>query len=247
MLPAQPSPSRSTGTLFVVSMPIGDPEDITLRALRVLREVGLIVAEDSRVARSLLAAYAIETEIISLRPRRGTPARTAALTHLNAGHKVALVADSGTPTVIDPGLRLVQAALQQRHRVTAVPGATACLAALVLSGLPPTPFHFFGSPPRHEPERTAFFTHLSATPETAILYESPRYLRSALIELSHRLEATRKIVVACDITHSNERVFRGTISEALTEFADNTPIGAYTLVVAGKSSAARSESSPLST
>ncbi|MCW3053548.1 MAG: rsmI [Chthonomonadales bacterium] len=220
----------------MVSVPIGDPDDITLRALRVLRNVSLIVAENARISRRLLAHHAIETEIVSLGPRRGTPALAAALSHLEAGRDVALIADSGTPTVVDPGLHLIQAAIQQDYRVTAVPGASACLAALVLSGLPATPFRFLGVPPRKRSERSLFFIDLCAHPSTSVLYESPRYLRATLLALSRCLEETRKIVVVCDLTHTNERIFRGTMKTVLTEFKDTAFLGAYTLVISGKPS-----------
>lgn len=235
-LSAPSSAAPPDGTLFVVSVPIGDPDDITLRALRVLRSVSLIVAENARISRNLLALHAIDTEIVSLAPRHGTPALAAALGHLGAGRDVALIADSGTPTVADPGLRLIQAAIQQNHRVTAVPGATACLAALVLSGLSATPFHFLGVPPRKRTERRLFFSALCAEPCTSVLYESPRCLRATLRELSDCLEATRKIVVVCDLTHTHERIFRGTMNSALTEFKDIAFLGAYTLIISGKPS-----------
>lgn len=220
----------------MVSVPIGDPDDITLRALRILRSVSLIVAENARISRGLLTHHAIETEIVSLGPRHGVPALATALTHLEAGRDVALIADSGTPTVVDPGLRLIQAAIRQDHRVTAAPGASACLGALVLSGLPSTPFHFLGVPPRNRAERSLFFTDLSAYPSTAVLYESPRCLHATLVDLSNCLEETRKIVVACDLTLANERIFRGTINGALTEFKETVFIGGYTLVISGRPS-----------
>ncbi len=242
--PALPSASLQTGTLFVVSLPIGDPEDISLRALRVLQDVRLIVVENARFAHSILSSYAITTETVSLQPRHGTPALQAALIHLKAGHDVALVADSGTPVVVDPGLGLIQAALRQNHRITAVPGATACMAALVLSGLSPVPFSFLGFPPRSQPERAVFFAGLTASRETAILYESCRYLLSTLSELNQILENDRKIVVACDLTHTKESVFRGTISEALADLAGKTPKGAYTLVISGKPSSIAPANSP---
>jgi len=228
--------ASQTGTLFVVSVPIGDPDDITLRALQVLRSVSLIVAENARISRSLLTRHTIETRMVSLGPRRGTPAVAAALAHLEAGRDVALIADSGTPTVVDPGLHLIQAAIRQDHRVTAVPGASACLAAIVLSGLPATPFRFLGVPPRKRSERTPFFLDLCAHLYTTVLYESPRYLRATLRELSACLGETRKIVVVRDVTHTNERIFRGTMNAALAEFQDTALIGAYTLIISGKPS-----------
>ncbi len=226
-------PSSETGTLYVVSMPIGNPEDITLRALRVLSRVSAILAENASLTRDLLTGYPLAPMILSMRPREGAPALAAALTHLREGRDVALVADAGTPTLVDPGLRVVRAALDAGCRVTAVPGATACLSALVISGFSPTPFRFLGFAPRLRAERSEFFGCLSAGDETLILYESPRYLRVTLQALCRCVGKSRKIVVACDLTHTAERIFRGTISEAVVEFAADVPSGAYTLVVSG--------------
>ena len=224
---------EQTGTLFVVSLPVGDPEDITLRALRILRSASLIVAEDSAVTRRFLDYYQLATDIVSQRPRYGNPAHVAGLERLSQGREVALVADCGTPALVDPGLGLIQAALHYGHRVTAVPGASACLAALVISGMPTTPFAFLGYPPRRDPERTEFFARLSANRSTFVLYETPLCLRSTLTELGRRLGENRKIVAACDITHTKERIFRGTISEAVSWFQGNRLPGAITLVIAG--------------
>ena len=235
--PSTPS-AIPTGTLFVVSLPIGNPEDITLRALRVLGSADLIVAENVRSLRSLLTDHPLAMEIVSLRPRHGDPALIQALACLREGRDVALVVDNGTPAFVDPGLKLIQAALQEGHRVTAVPGATACIAALTLSGLSPAPFSFFGFPPRSLPKRSDFFACIGACHLTLILYEYPRYLRSTLLELCRQLGGSRKIVVACDITHTKERIFRGTISEALAELAGGTQKGGYTLVIASASSSA---------
>jgi 16S rRNA (cytidine1402-2'-O)-methyltransferase len=226
--------ARPHGTLSLVSLPIGDPDDITLRALRVLREVSLIVSEDVRAARMLLDRLQIETETVSMRARKGVPAHTAALARLSEGRDVALVVDAGTPALVDPGLPLIQAAILQGHRITAVPGATACFAALLVSGMAVTPFCFLGFPPRRDPKRTEFFDDLAAADQTIVLYESPRYMRSLLSELARRLGNSRKIVVACDLTHTNERIFRGTILAASKAFASGIPAGAYALVVSGE-------------
>ena len=241
VIPAPTSlPSERVGTLYVVSLPIGDPDDITLRALRVLGDVSLIVAENATITRRFLHRCHITTETVSLRPRRGGPAQAAALLRLSEGRGVAVVVDSGTPTLVDPGLTLIQSALKHGHRVTAVPGASACLAALVISGMPTSPCLFLGRPPRHDPERSAFFAPLARIQSTVILYESPRYLRSTLTEIAQCLENTGKIVVACDLTHTTERIFRGTISAAVSAFAGNNAPGVYTIVVAGKPSSAYS-------
>ncbi len=228
--------TRQVGTLFVVSLPTGNPEDITLRALRILRDVSLVVAENGRSARSLLDSYNIATEVVSQAPRGGHPARLAALSRLNDGHDVALVADSGTPTLVDPGLSLVALALKNGYRVTAAPGATACMTALAISGMPSSPFCFLGFPPRRDPERAAYFATVGRSGPTVVLYESRRLLRSTIAELTLQVENARKIVVACDLTHTNEWIFRGTISAAATEFAGHNPPGAYTIVVAGRPS-----------
>jgi 16S rRNA (cytidine1402-2'-O)-methyltransferase len=236
--PMSTVPSTQVGALFIVSLPTGNPEDITLRALRILRDVSLVVAENGRSARSLLDSWNIDTEVVSQAPRGGRPAHIAALSRLNEGHDVALVADSGTPTLLDPGLSLVALALKNGCRVTAAPGATACMTALAISGMPSIPFCFLGFPPRREPERAAFFATVGRSGATVVLYESRRFLRSTVTELTRSVEKARKIVVACDLTHTNEWIFRGTISTAATKFAGHNPPGAYTVVVAGRTSSA---------
>lgn len=215
----------------MVSLPIGNPEDITLRALRLLQTVPLIVAEDARTLRRLLAGHPLATEILSIRPRGGVPAQEAALARLQSGGDVALVSDCGTPALVDPGQDIIRAAVARGHRVSAVPGASACLAALVLSGLPPSPFTFLGFPPRRLPGRTAFFARIAATTHTIVLYESARYLRATLRDLRRCLGDDSALVIGVNLTQTDEQIFRGSLSDAVAAFAAECPAGAYSLVI----------------
>jgi 16S rRNA (cytidine1402-2'-O)-methyltransferase len=221
------------GALYLVSTPIGNPEDISLRALRVLRESAVIVAEDTRVTRRLLAQFGITTEALSYQ-RRARPATTAtACGCLRAGKPVAFVCDAGTPGVADPGQGLVHAALALGATVSPVPGATAAMAALVTSGLPTGRFVFEGFPPRARADRAAFFAVLSQETRTIVLYESPACLRATLETLSGVFGPTHPVAVARNLTRSSEAVFRGTLGEAVTHFHPRPPQGEYTLVVGG--------------
>jgi 16S rRNA (cytidine1402-2'-O)-methyltransferase len=221
------------GALYLVSTPIGNPEDISLRALRVLREAALIVAEDARVTRRLLGQFGIATETLSYQQRARPATMRMARGCLRAGKSVAFVCDAGTPGVADPGLELVHAALALGAVVSPVPGAAAALAALVTSGLPTGRFVFEGFPPRARADRAAFFAALSQETRTIALYESPAYLRATLEALSGVFGPTHPVAVARNLTRSSEAVFRGTLGEAVTHFPPRPPQGEYTLVVGG--------------
>ncbi len=227
------SPSQHTlsGTLFIVSIPIGNPEDITLRALRTFREADLLVAEDKRTAYSLLQAHRIQTEIVSVRPRYGVPALRRMLETLKSGGKVALIADAGTPCLADPGHLCVKAALEEGYMVTAVPGPSALLAALVLTGRAAAPFYFGGFPPRSRRARASFFETIALSAQTIVLYESPLRLSATLSDLHRQFGNEKEIFVAYNLTHTTERIFRGTLEEAAGEFGLTAPPGHYTLVI----------------
>ena len=219
------------GTLHVVATPIGNLEDITLRALRVLREADLLLAEDTRRTRTLLARYEIAQRPVSLHAhneaRRCEQVRVA----LRAGRRVALVSDAGTPLVSDPGERLVRAVLDDEHEVVAVPGASAVLAALAISGLPASAFRFVGFLPRRAGARNALLDELRERPETAVIFESPRRVAATLRTLCERL-GDRPACVARELTKRHEESVRGTLSELAAHFADGAR-GEVTLVVGG--------------
>ena len=219
------------GALHVVATPIGNLEDVTLRALRVLGEAALLLAEDTRRTRTLLERHGIEARPVSLHAHNEAQRSALALEVLGRGQDVALVSDAGTPLVSDPGERLVAAALEAGHAVVPVPGASALLAALVGSGLPAARFHFAGFPPRRAGERDKLFAALAARPETLLFFESPRRLADTLAALAGAL-GPRRACVARELSKLHEEFVRGTLPELAERFADGAR-GEVTLVVAG--------------
>jgi len=222
------------GTLHIVSTPIGNLEDITLRALRVLKEVDVIAAEDTRVSRKLTSHYGIHTPLISYHQHSRGGRAEEILEMLGEGKDVALVSDAGTPGVSDPGHELIAMCIAEGIRVESVPGPTALIAALVASGMPTAHFAFDGFPPRKENERRAFFRSLKNEMRTILLYESPGRLRATLESMRAEL-GERQVVVAREITKLFEEVFRGTIGEAVKRFTDTRPRGEIVIVIQGAS------------
>jgi 16S rRNA (cytidine1402-2'-O)-methyltransferase len=220
------------GTLYVVATPIGNLEDVTLRALRVLREAGLLLAEDTRRTRVLLERHAIPARPRSLHAHNEAARLEEALAALAAGRRVALVSDAGTPLVSDPGGRLVTRALAAGHEVVPVPGPSAALAALVASGLSAEAFTFVGFLPRKAGERAARLAALAERPETLILFESPRRLPATLGELARAFGGERRACVARELTKLHEESARGSLSELARRFADRAR-GEVTLVIEG--------------
>lgn len=216
-------------TLYLVATPIGNLEDITLRALRVLREVVLVAAEDTRTARRLLSHYGIQARLVSYNEHnkeKRTPLLLAAL----AEGDVALVSEAGMPGISDPGVDLVRAAVAAGHRVTAVPGPSAIVAALAVSGLSTRQFTYLGFLPRRKGERQRLLASLREEPRTLVLLESPHRLRETLADL-HAALGERRIAVCRELTKMFEEIFRGTVGEALAHFQE--PRGEFTLVVEG--------------
>jgi 16S rRNA (cytidine1402-2'-O)-methyltransferase len=230
--PASPDILTTPGTLYVVATPIGNPEDITLRALRILREVDLIAAEDTRVSRPLLLQYGIRTPLASYQQHSGGAKAQALVEELRQGRRIALVCDAGMPGISDPGSELITCALVAGVPVTPVPGATAAVAALAASGLPTSRFLFEGFPPRAAVERRAFFEALRAEPRTVLLYESPRRLVATLKCLCDVL-GERRVVVAREVTKAGEEFVRGTVSDLLARFTATAPAGECVLLLEG--------------
>ncbi|HZP84535.1 MAG TPA: 16S rRNA (cytidine(1402)-2'-O)-methyltransferase [Chthonomonadaceae bacterium] len=228
-----PSPPSYPGTLYLVSTPIGNLEDISLRALRLLREVPLIAAEDARVTRKLLDHFGIGTEVVSYRSSRQPHQTETLLAALHAGRDLALVSDAGTPAIADPGASLITAAIARGIPVQPVPGPVAALSALVASGLPAGRFAFDGFPPRRRADRRAFFAALARESRTLLLYESPAYLPATLRDLLAALGRERPVAIVRDLTRSGETCFRGTLAQAVAHFRTHTPRGEYTLVIGG--------------
>lgn len=222
-------------TLYIVATPIGNLEDISQRALRVLRDAALIAAEDTRVTRRLLSHYAIATPLATYTDaydRQKASRQSRVLDDLAAGRDVALVSDAGTPGLSDPGYELVQAALAAGHQVQPIPGPSAITAALAASGLPADRFLFVGFLPRKAGERRALLAELADEPGTWIAFEAPHRLAETLADLVDVL-GDRHVAVARELTKRFEEVWRGPASQALAHFTANPPRGEITLMVAG--------------
>jgi 16S rRNA (cytidine1402-2'-O)-methyltransferase len=219
------------GTLYVVATPIGNLEDITLRALRVLREAELLLAEDTRRTRILLDRYEIRKRPVSLHAHNEAARCEQALAALRQDHSVALVSDAGTPLVSDPGERLVEAALADEHAVVPVPGPSAVLAALAVCGLPASPFSFLGFLPRRARPREQQLASFRERPETLVVFESPRRLAATLRDLESTL-GDRPACVARELTKRHEEVARGSLSELAKRFAEGAR-GEVVIVVGG--------------
>jgi 16S rRNA (cytidine1402-2'-O)-methyltransferase len=222
-------------TLYLVSTPIGNLEDITLRALRVLREVQVIAAEDTRHTRYLLKHYEIATPCISYHHHNRHERIERVLATLATGD-VALVSDAGTPGLSDPGFELVQACLAAGVAVSPLPGASAPTSALVASGLPTDTFLYLGFLPRQKNERQRLLTSIAPLTATLVCFEAPHRLQGTL-EAALAVLGDRQMVVAREMTKLHEEFVRGTISEVQAHFASHHPRGECTLVIAGNSSA----------
>ena len=217
--------------LYIVATPIGNLEDITLRALRVLQEVGLIAAEDTRTTRKLLTAYEIHTPLKSYNDHNRNVRIPQLMRHLEAAD-VALVSEAGTPVISDPGHALVRAALQQGYRVVPVPGPSVVTAALAVAGLPADSFTFVGFLPRRTGDRRKFLSAVAAEGRTLVAFETPHRLQDALADILAAL-GDREMTACREMTKVHEEVFRGTVSGAQRHFAQ--PRGEFTLVIAGRS------------
>ena len=217
-----------SGTLYVVATPIGNLEDITLRALRILREVDVIAAEDTRRTSRLLHHHAISTRTVSFHAHNVRSRVPQLVSRLQAGSSVAVVTDAGTPGVSDPGLELVQAAISKGIAVDPVPGASAPLTALVASGFPVLPFTVFGFPPNRLNDRIIWLQQVCATDHVFSFFEAPHRIRVTLQEAGRYL-VDRPIVVAREVTKVHQEFIRGTahdLSERLTD-----PKGEFTVIV----------------
>ncbi|MFV9691311.1 MAG: 16S rRNA (cytidine(1402)-2'-O)-methyltransferase [Desulfobacteria bacterium] len=225
---------KKQGRLFVVATPIGNLEDITLRALRILKEVDLIAAEDTRHTRKLLAHYAISTQLVSYHDHNKESRAPELIEKLKGNWDIALVSDAGTPAISDPGYFLIGRAKEGGIRVVSVPGACAAVAALSISGLPSDRFLFIGFLARKKKKRTEVLQGLKSKGMTLIFYESPHRLLRTLAELVS-LVGDRSAVVARELTKYHEEVIRGSLSEILATLSDRDRIrGECTLLVEGR-------------
>ena len=216
--------------LYLVSTPIGNRADITDRARQVLREVGVVYAEDTRRTGRLLAWLGSEARLRSLHEHNEAARITEILDLLDADRSCALVSDAGTPVISDPGARLVRAVLERGLRVVPVPGASAVGAALAASGFPGDRFAFLGFPPRRSSDRSEWIRLLANLPMTVVAFESPRRIREFLAELAEAGLADRRCVVCRELTKLHEEVRPGTVADLAAELAEEIR-GEITLVL----------------
>jgi 16S rRNA (cytidine1402-2'-O)-methyltransferase len=236
------------GSLTVVATPLGNAEDLSPRAARALRTAPVIVAEDTRTARRLLAAIhepgapaGEGRTILSCYDANEADRAAEVADHLRTGQDVVLISEAGTPLVSDPGYRIVQAAIAAGARVVPVPGPSAVLAALVGSGLPPDRFLFIGFPPRKSGARRRLFESVRALPATLVFYESPLRTAATLADLAAVLGAGRRACVARELTKEHEELARDTLGALAARYAEARPLGEVTLVVEGASPEAAAE------
>jgi len=221
------------GKLFIVSTPIGNLEDISQRALRILKEVDLIACEDTRTTKKLLSHYQVKKPLTSYHEHNEVKKAQKLLKHLESGKNLALVSDAGTPGISDPGYRIVKLASDNGIDVISVPGSTASIAALSISGLPTSSFAFFGFPPKTKSKKRDFFKEFQEVTHTLVFYESPRRV---LDTLKHLLEilGDREISVSRELTKIFEETTRGKTSKVIDRLQERTELkGEFTIVVEG--------------
>lgn len=222
------------GTLFLCATPIGNLADVTFRVIDTLRSADVIMAEDTRHTRKLLTHYGITTRPVSLHAHNEKARLPQVVSWLRAGQTVALVADAGTPGISDPGYLLVRETIAAGLPVTVLPGPTALIPALILSGLPATPFVFLGFPPRRAGQRRRLFDSLKDSEWTVVLYESPHRLRRTLQDLTDALGADRPAAVARELTKHFEEVTRGPLGQLCDRYDREVPRGEMVIIIGGK-------------
>jgi 16S rRNA (cytidine1402-2'-O)-methyltransferase len=225
----------------VVSTPIGNLGDMTFRAVEALREAAVVLAEDTRHSRPLLAHFEVRTPMLAYHEHNEASMTPRVLERLRAGERVALITDAGTPLVSDPGARLVAAAAAAGVRVVPVPGASALLSALVAGGLPAERFTFLGFPPRKGRERGALLAEVAASAYTVVLYEAPSRVGATLRDLASVAGGDRPAAVARELTKQFEEIRRGTLAELAAYYEAAAPRGEIVLVVGGRPPAAADE------
>ena len=217
-----------SGTLYVVATPIGNLEDITLRALRVLREVDVIAAEDTRRTARLLSHHGISSPTVSFHAHNTQTRVPQLVSRLQAGENIAIVTDAGTPGVSDPGLELVQAAVDNGITLDPIPGVSAPLTALIASGFPIVPFTMFGFAPNRAKDRVGWLAEVGKTPHTFSFFEAPHRIQAALRDASV-LFGERPIMIARELTKLHQEFIRGTAGELSKGIV--SPVGEFTVVV----------------
>lgn len=223
------------GTLYLVPTPIGNLDDMTYRAVKILEEVELIAAEDTRNTKSLLNHFGITTGQISFHEHNKKERISELIKKLKSGIDIAQVSDAGTPSISDPGKELVVAAISEDIKVVALPGATASTTALIASGISPQPFYFYGFLERKGKKRTEEILDIKNRKETTIIYESPFRLRKTLADFKELLGEDRKVVTARELTKIHESYVRGTVLEVSEWFETHDPKGEFVIIISGNS------------
>ena len=225
-------PAAPAGTLYLVGTPIGNLEDITLRAVRTLKEVDLVACEDTRHTLKLLNHYGIEKPTISYHEHNELTRAAELVVHLENGDNIAMVSDAGMPGVSDPGYRLVALALRHHIRVVPIPGASAFLSALVASGLPTDSFHFSGFLPAKAGARRTALEAIRNSPRTEIFYEAPHRIAETLGDIADLLGPERHVVIAREVTKMHEEFLRGRADQVLEQLEGRGEIkGEITLLI----------------
>jgi len=229
--------------LYIVATPIGNLEDITLRALRVLRQADLIACEDTRHTQKLLNHFEIKIPTQSYHEHNEAARARELVERVAAGGRVALVSDAGMPGISDPGERVIRAAVERGLNVVAIPGPSALVTALVASGLPTETFRFVGFLPARSGERRSVLESLASVPETLVFYEAPHRIADMLHDVENVFGPDRRIVIARELTKVHEEFVRGSVSEVLAEFGRRDAAkGEMTVIVAGKSKIQQAQS-----
>lgn len=235
---------QENGTLYLVPTPIGNLEDMTFRAVKILQKVDLIAAEDTRNTQKLLNHFEIDTSQISFHEHNAKERSKELVDKLLEGKEVAQVSDAGMPSISDPGVELVKAAIEAGIAVVPLPGANAALTALVASGILPQPFYFYGFLPRKKKELRETLEELNKREETIVFYESPHRLKQVLEQMEKTFEKEREVVLARELTKRYEEFIRGTIAEVV-EWADSNQIrGEFVLIVQGNAYAEELKEAP---
>jgi 16S rRNA (cytidine1402-2'-O)-methyltransferase len=220
-------------SLYLVATPIGNLEDITLRALRILKEVDLIACEDTRQTLKLLSHYGIQTRLVSYHEHNEMTKAAELVVDLEGGAKIALVTDAGMPGISDPGFRLIALAIRHHVPVVPIPGASAFLAALVASGLPTDSFRFSGFLPSKSGQRRKLLESVKDSPRTQVFYEAPHRLLETLADVVVVLGSDRHVVVAREVTKLHEEFLRGRVTEVLDQLKSRGAVkGEITLLIA---------------
>jgi 16S rRNA (cytidine1402-2'-O)-methyltransferase len=225
---------EKTGNIYVVATPIGNLEDMTLRAIRILQEVDIIAAEDTRHTGKLLQHFQIKTPQISYHEHNQQKRTPELISMVLEGKQIALVTDAGIPMISDPGFDLVNTAIQTGINIIPIPGANAAITALIGGGLPTDRFIFEGFLPTKGKERKIRLEILKSEERTMILYESPHRLKQTLNDLLTTFGNDHQIVIARELTKIYEQFWRGTILEAIAYYQTHNPQGEFTLLIAGK-------------